>query len=552
MEIPSSYGSVAVPPSLNHFAIYNPTFGPTEETQQDQLLYYVAKKTVSMDVKMRQIGLAQGLINFTRAFSPAKACENVHTQKNRMVFHEPEKNYWIYVSIELGCMKKLTKDKDGKPKTVTEYLDSNLHDSGIKRMLEMGYEMYRVFNGTFESTVKTLGVKALRIKLEEFFSNWVLEWDFDKTELTKTIDAIAKVSSFVEQIQTEYKFISEIIVLWQNKLVYNGDGNRCISENDLKSILRHLVPLISERDALERELLEKKKKSKEAEKLSLKGFTRNFSGSNLFSYFSSTISPSSSPPNNTYASNSSTQHDTSHSSSNLTPSTNFLLGPSHLNVDDNGIKPLKVYLTKKVTDTFEDDINETDDEYEGNVEEYFLVAYKQNDLTLVFLIPNTLPEGNTKVYDITFYKSIHKYLSSNSDDIIKIMNEDYEHSKKLGAFIRSDTDKEYRYVFFNKLNLAIKSSLYPSTASNGTSSSKGLTITSEMAHALCDLHEDLEKYPHLTEIYTRSTTNFWIVGRRSDGRMLYVVVPKKEVSLMEVEDDVRKLSNFHFSGLYID
>ncbi|CAG8785263.1 15439_t:CDS:10 [Gigaspora margarita] len=548
METPSSYGSVAVPPSLNHFAIYNPTFGPTEETQQDQLLYYVAKKTVPVDVKMRQIGLAQGLINFTRAFSPTKACENVHTQKNRMVFHEPEKDYWIYVSIELGHIKKLTKDKDGKPKTVVEYFDSNLHDSGIKRMLEMGYEMYRVFNGTFDSTVKTLGVKALKIKLEEFFSNWVLEWEFDKTELTKTIDGQhyyknllkqSYVSSFVEQIQMEYKFISEIIVLWQNKLVYNGDGNRSISENDLKCILRHLDPLISERDALEREH-EKKKKSKEADKLSLKGFTRNFSGSNLFSYFSSTISPSTSPPNNMYASNSSNQHDTLHSSSNLTRSTNFLLGPSHLNVDDSDIKPLKVYLTKKVTGHLNDDITETDDEYESNVEEHFLVAYKQNDLTLVFLIPNSLPEGYTKTYDKTFYKSIHEYLSSHSDDIIKIMNEDYEHSIKLGfidlyASIRSDTDKEYRYVFFNKLNLAIKSSLYPFNASNGTSSSKGLTINGEMAHALYDLHEDLEKYPHLTEIYTRSTTNFWIVGKRSNGRVLYVVVPKKEVSLMEVE-----------------
>ncbi|CAG8788728.1 2732_t:CDS:2, partial [Racocetra persica] len=256
-----------------------------------------------------------------------------------------------------------------------------------------------------------------------------------------------------------------------------------------------------------------------------------------------------SPPNNTYASsNSSTQHDTSHSSSNLTPSTNFLLGPSHLNVDDSDIKPLKVYLTKKVTDIPKGDATKADDVYEGSTEEYFLIAYKQNDLTLVFLILNSLPEVHTKVSNVTLYKSIHEYLSSHSDDIIKNMNEDYEYSGKLG----SDTDKEYRYVFFNKLNLAIKSSLYPFTASNGTSSSKGLTITSEMAHALCDLHEDLEKDPHLTEIYTRSTTNFWIVGKRSDGRVLYVVVPKKEVSLMEVEDDVRKLSNLYFSGLYVD
>ncbi|CAB4435653.1 unnamed protein product [Rhizophagus irregularis] len=101
--------------------------------------------------------------------------------------------------------------------------------------------------------------------------------------------------------------------------------------------------------------------------------------------------------------------------------------------------------------------------------------------------------------------------------------------KKLG---RTDIDKEYRYLFFNKMTLAVKSSLYP-FSSNGslTSSSRGL-----------------EKYPQLTEIYTRSSTNFWIVGKRSEGRVLYIVVPKKEASLAEVEDDVRRITAIYFSG----
>jgi hypothetical protein len=38
--------------------------------------------------------------------------------------------------------------------------------------------------------VRTAGVKALKNKLEEFFANWVFEWDFEKTELTKTVDGI--------------------------------------------------------------------------------------------------------------------------------------------------------------------------------------------------------------------------------------------------------------------------------------------------------------------------------------------------------------------------
>ena len=47
-------------------------------------------------------------------------------------------------SIELGYTKKDIKDKEGNQKATIDYLDSNLHDSGVKRMLELGYEMYRV------------------------------------------------------------------------------------------------------------------------------------------------------------------------------------------------------------------------------------------------------------------------------------------------------------------------------------------------------------------------------------------------------------------------
>jgi len=62
----SSSGPSTTPPTLGHFCIYNPDFGQTDETQHEQLLYYVARKTVSMDVKLRNIGLAQGLVNFAR------------------------------------------------------------------------------------------------------------------------------------------------------------------------------------------------------------------------------------------------------------------------------------------------------------------------------------------------------------------------------------------------------------------------------------------------------------------------------------------------------
>ncbi|CAJ0768114.1 2778_t:CDS:10 [Entrophospora sp. SA101] len=351
---------------------------------------------VPLDTTIRQIGLAQGIVNFTKIFSPTKPCENVHTQKNRLAFYEAEPNYWIHVLIELGYVRRTTKDKDGKPKIITEYLDVNLHDSEIGKMLEIGYEI-------------TSGVKSLKVKLEEFFGNWVFEWDFEKTELTKIVDGILylplsrpaylEITSLIEQIHSEYEIIEDAVVLWKNKLIYNGS----IPENQLKGIWKHLDTLISERNLFEREL-ERKKNTKDSDKVM-------------------TIS--------------------------------------------------KIYF-----------------------------------LTFAFLIPAKSVEGITKVYDMKFYISLDECLSIRSESIINAVNEDYEKSRKFG----------------------------------------GLTITNEMAHALCDIHEDLEKHQQLTEVYTRSTTNFWVVGRRSDKRILYIVVPKKDTSLIEVEDEIRKLTSLYFSA----
>jgi hypothetical protein len=53
-------------PMLSYFSVYNPSLGQSEENTKDQILYYTAKKVVPADIKMKQIGLAQALVNVTR------------------------------------------------------------------------------------------------------------------------------------------------------------------------------------------------------------------------------------------------------------------------------------------------------------------------------------------------------------------------------------------------------------------------------------------------------------------------------------------------------
>ena len=51
---------------LSHFFVYNPNFGPTDETEQQKLLFHYPAD-LPMDSKLKNVGLSEALVNFTRS-----------------------------------------------------------------------------------------------------------------------------------------------------------------------------------------------------------------------------------------------------------------------------------------------------------------------------------------------------------------------------------------------------------------------------------------------------------------------------------------------------
>jgi hypothetical protein len=45
--------------------------------------------------KLRQVGLAQGMVGFAKSFSNGEAVDSVETHKARIVLHELEDGWWI-------------------------------------------------------------------------------------------------------------------------------------------------------------------------------------------------------------------------------------------------------------------------------------------------------------------------------------------------------------------------------------------------------------------------------------------------------------------------
>jgi len=103
---------------LGFLAIYNPSLGSTDETIDDQVVYYSSVDSLSgerrryrpksgssrptdnvsqeeRNERLRQIGLAQGMVDFSKSFSGDHPVDTIETEKSRVILHELEPGWWI-------------------------------------------------------------------------------------------------------------------------------------------------------------------------------------------------------------------------------------------------------------------------------------------------------------------------------------------------------------------------------------------------------------------------------------------------------------------------
>ncbi|KAI9284078.1 hypothetical protein BC943DRAFT_280037 [Umbelopsis sp. AD052] len=468
-------------PMLSYFCVYNPTVGNKfDENNKEQILFYTAKKVVPLDVKLRQVGLAQALVNFTSAFSPSKSVQTVHTQKARLVFFQAEPNFWLHMSIELGISRYQVRDANGKLRTVTDYLDAELNDDAVEGILHAGYQMYKLLNGTFSSvlphdanTASLQAIRRLKNSIEEFFSDWIWKWDFDRLEsmLFSSIfngipmqpilrQSYLKIHNITETIADEMKLDIKHL------LVFNKDNASLIYHNPqlaLSSVqlLRKLIVRLLERwsdmrkaEEWRRTANEEPVASKKDPKItSLKSITKSFSQKNILSYFGSPSlkptsapgsvpdSPIASPEPNLIAALNVTPEIASDSSGTPSPAPSlrqgvFLSGLTKSALHDSGsdqqrhgnIDIIKVYL-----DGDSDECNELSQQDKcEDLQEYYFVVYKHTSQTLwCFLIPASGEHIESRVYDEDFYDELESLLVRQKiEDITAAINKDIEKSKE--------------------------------------------------------------------------------------------------------------------------
>ncbi|KAM5455777.1 hypothetical protein MaudCBS49596_001678 [Microsporum audouinii] len=192
-----------IPAQLSFLTIFNPSLGKTDETLQDQIVFYYSapsqtkspKDIPDSDVtgkeyseeenkRLRHVGLAQGMVSFAKNFSNGEPVDSIETENSRIVLKELEPGWWILASINLtkiiSIQKRPTASRDETSNDVkVEYSSRELSPPYLlTQQLSKAYSIFLMHHGTsLEGLYDNLPRKTFCLYLDRYWTRFIWNWD---------------------------------------------------------------------------------------------------------------------------------------------------------------------------------------------------------------------------------------------------------------------------------------------------------------------------------------------------------------------------------------
>uniref|UniRef100_A0A2K5K992 CCZ1/INTU/HSP4 first Longin domain-containing protein n=1 Tax=Colobus angolensis palliatus TaxID=336983 RepID=A0A2K5K992_COLAP len=448
------------PPALLSFFIYNPRFGPREGEEENKILFYHPNE-VEKNEKIRNVGLCEAIVQFTRTFSPSKPAKSLHTQKNRQFFNEPEEHFWMVMVVRNPIIEK--QSKDGKP--VVEYQEEELLDKVYSSVLQQCYSMYKLFNGTFLKAMEDGGVELLKERLEKFFHRYLQTLHLQSCDLLDIFGGISffpldkmtylKIQSFINRMEESLNIVKYTAFLYNDQLIWSG-----LEQDDMRILYKYLTTSL---------------------------FPRHIEPEVCWG-----------PQLHT-----------------LTHIQGFLTGPLNLNDPEAKCRFPKIFVN-------------TDDTYE----ELHLIVYKAMSAAVCFMIDASIQPT------LDFCRRLDSVVGPQLTVLASDICEQFNINKRMSG---SEKEPQFKFIYFNHMNLAEKSTVHmrktPSVSLTSVNERRLLKLSS------CRVDED-------EEIIVKAMSDYWVVGKKSDRRELYVILNQKNANLIEVNEEVKKLCATQFNNIF--
>ncbi|KAK8256169.1 hypothetical protein IWZ00DRAFT_465818 [Phyllosticta capitalensis] len=191
-----------VPAQLAFLAIYCPSLASSDDTFRDQLLFYFSKPAKSQrdanggagadeaarndeHTRLRQIGLAQGMVDFARSFSNGESVDHVDTEKSRIILHELEPGWWALASIDLTRLPATptpSKPTDSSSPAASPDVEYSAREVAppqllVKQLLR-AHNVFQIHHGPcLADLYKRLPRQKFCTILERFWARFASDWD---------------------------------------------------------------------------------------------------------------------------------------------------------------------------------------------------------------------------------------------------------------------------------------------------------------------------------------------------------------------------------------
>ncbi|XP_058794347.1 vacuolar fusion protein CCZ1 homolog [Phymastichus coffea] len=189
----------------------------------------------------------------------------------------------------------------------------------------------------------------------------------------------------------------------------------------------------------------------------------------------------------------------------------FVTGPSSI----NDVKKLpKVFIN-----------------YSTKATPLYLIVYRALSATVCLFVDNT----NSPM----FYSSLDSFLGVQLTSLVSAVAE------QCSKHSLSSSESSPKYLYFNKLNLAYKSTIH----SDSRRFSSALT-TPEVLRIITDINSDSIRLKEAGEIVIKTMSDYWIVGKLSNLREFFVVIQQKNASIIEIDEEVKRLCDQELKGIF--
>lgn len=195
----------------------------------------------------------------------------------------------------------------------------------------------------------------------------------------------------------------------------------------------------------------------------------------------------------------------------------FITGPPNMQDESNLGKIPRLYINT-----------------EQENEECLLIVYRALSASVCLLINSSSPV----TFDLC--KKLDSFLGQQLSSLASEIGEQYSSKKQ-----QPSSEPMFKYIYFNHMNLAQKTTVHVDHKKTS-----GVYIGQDILKLLCDISSDLQRNNQDGETFVKTMADCWVVGKKSDQREMVVVINQKNLNLIEVNDEVKKLCSMNFNSIF--